>query len=291
MENEILVNLIENYKLSEKEHKIILEKLKANIFSNRISEKNPSVMFVIGQPGCGKTTFIKNTDLSDYTIINSDDYRHLSKYSDEILNKYPTYYAKLTNFDAHLWGDELFSYAINNGYSVLREKAPVDYSLLELIKMISCNYDLVINVVVTGNLSSLLATRERYEKDILKSDNAKLSNIEAHNKCYNLLPDFISRCLHLGVKVNYVIPVNNEFKTICVENEYLNLLEKLRKESNEKVCLDYETRINNIKKAMIDRNAPQEQFDELNKIEDIYLKIVNNKKFENTKSEKLENEI
>lgn len=291
MENQILVNLIENYKLSEKEHKIILEKLKANIFLNRISEKNPSVMFVIGQPGCGKTTFIKNTDLSDYTIINSDDYRHLSKYSDEILNKYPTYYAKLTNFDAHLWGDELFSYAINNGYSVLREKAPVDYSLLELIKMISCNYDLVINVVVTGNLSSLLATRERYEKDILKSDNAKLSNIEAHNKCYNLLPDFISRCLHLGVKVNYVIPVNNEFKTICVENDYLNLLEKLRKESNEKVCLDYETRINNIKKAMIDRNAPQEQFDELNKIEDIYLKIVNNKKFENTKSEELENEI
>lgn len=291
MENQILVNLIENYKLSEKEHKIILEKLKANIFSNRISEKNPSVMFVIGQPGCGKTTFIKYTDLSNYTIINSDDYRHLSKYSDEILNKYPTYYAKLTNFDAHLWGDELFSYAINNGYSVLREKAPVDYSLLELIKMISCNYDLVINVVVTGNLSSLLATRERYEKDILKSDNAKLSNIEAHNKCYNLLPYFISRCLHLGVKVNYVIPVNNEFKTICVENDYLNLLEKLRKESNEKVCLDYETRINNIKKAMIDRNAPQEQFDELNKIEDIYLKIVNNKKFENTKSEELENEI
>ena len=39
MENQILVNLIENYKLSEKEHKIILEKLKANIFLNRTKNK------------------------------------------------------------------------------------------------------------------------------------------------------------------------------------------------------------------------------------------------------------
>lgn len=290
MENEILRSLIQNYKLSEKEHKIILNALKTDTFLNKIPEKNSSIMFVIGQPGCGKTTFIQNTDLYNYTTINSDDYRHLNKHSNEILNKYPTYYAKLTNFDAHLWGDELFSYAMDNGYSVLREKAPVDYSLLELIKTIPSNYDLAINVVVTGNLSSLLATRERYEKGILKSNNTKLSNIEAHNQCYNLLPDFISRCLFLGVKVNYVVPVNNEFKTISVGNDYLNLLEKLRKESNEKVSLNYETRINNIKTAMIKRNAPQEQFEELNKIENIYFEVVNSRNFENTKSEESESE-
>lgn len=279
MTDEILEGLIENYKLPEKEHRIILDELKTNIFLDKTSKKNPSIMFVIGQPGSGKTTFIQNADLSNYTIINSDDYRYLNKHTDEILNKYPTYYSKLTNFDAHLWGDELFSFAINNGYSVLREKAPVDYSLLELIKMISGNYDVVINVVVTGNLSSLLATRERYEKDIRKNNNAKLSNIESHNKCYNLLPNFISECLYLGVKVNYIVPVNNEFKTISVGNDYLNLLEKLRKESNEQVVLNYETRMNNIKKSMINRNAPQEQFDELNKIENMYLEIVNSEKF------------
>lgn len=290
MENEILKSLIEKYKLSEKEHEIVLEKLKRKTFLDRVSEKNPSVMFVIGQPGCGKTTFIQNADLSNYIIINSDDYRHLSKYSDEILDKYPTYYAKLTNFDAHLWGDELFSYAVNNGYSVLREKAPINYSLIELMKMIPCNYDLIVNVVVTGNLSSLLATRERYEKGILKSSNAKLSNIEAHNECYDLLPDFISKCLHLGVKVNYVVPVNTGFRTIYVENDNLNLLEKLRKESNEQTCVNYETRIKNIKKAMRNRNAPQEQFEELNKIENIYFEIVNSKNFENTKSKELESE-
>ena len=163
MENEILERLIENYKLPENEHQAILNELKARIFFNKSSENNPSIMFVVGQPGCGKTTFIQNTDLSSYTNINSDDYRSLSKYSDEILDTYPTYYTKFTNFDAHLWGDELFSYAMSNGYSVLREKAPVDYSLFETIKTIPNNCDTLINVVVTGNLSSLLATRERYE--------------------------------------------------------------------------------------------------------------------------------
>ncbi|MCI8545556.1 MAG: hypothetical protein HFH09_04965 [Bacilli bacterium] len=217
MENYSLNELIEKYKLSKEEHNKVLESLKKDLFANNTITENPSVMFVIGQPGCGKTTFINSTDLSRYIIINSDDYRSFNKYSKEILDKYPTSYAKLTNFDAHLWGDELFSYAIQNGYSVLREKAPTDYSLLELLKTLPHNYDVVINVIVAGNLASLLATRERYEKEILESKNAKLSNIEAHNKCYNLLPDFISGCLSLGVKVNYILPVTVNLKLFLLE--------------------------------------------------------------------------
>ena len=290
MENEFFENLIESYKLSEDEHRMILNELKKRVFFNRVAEKNPSIMFVIGQPGCGKTTFIQNTDLSNYTIINSDDYRCFSKYSDEILDKYPTYYTKLTNFDAHLWGDELFSYAMDNSYSALREKAPVDYSLLEIIKAIPDKYDAIVDLVVTGELASLLATRERYEKGILKSKNARLSNIEAHNKCYSVLPGFISKCLSCGIKVNYIVSRSNGYETISVENDGLYLLERLRKESNERVCLDYETRMNNIKRAMINRNAPQEQFDELNKIEKTYLEIVNSKHVENNTPEELSNE-
>lgn len=257
MDNQSLKKLIEKYKMSDKEHKIVLELLKKNLFMNKSNEQDPSIMFVVGQPGCGKTTFIKSTDLSQYIIINSDDYRSFSKYSNEILDKYPTEYAKLTNFDAHLWGDELFSYALQNGYSILREKAPTDYSLLEVIKTISPDYNVVINVVVTDNLSSLLATRERYEKELLECNNAKLSNIESHNKCYTLLPDFISRCISLGVKVNYVIPFGAQFKVMPVGDDYLDLLQKLREQSNEYASLTYEKRIDNIKQGMINRNASQ----------------------------------
>lgn len=267
--------LIEKYKLSKKDHNKVLELLKKELFKNRVTNDNPSIMFVIGQPGCGKTTFINSSNLSKYIIINSDNYRHYSKYSDEILDKYPTDYAKLTNFDAHLWGDELFSYAIQNGYSVLREKAPTDYSLLDVIKEISHKVDVIINVVVAGHLESLLATRERYETEIVESNNAKLSNIEAHNKCYNLLPDFISKCLSLGIKVNYIALVNEQFKIMPVGNDYLSLLQKFRKESNHYACRTYHTRMDSIKKDMIKRSASQEQFNELKKIENIYSEISN----------------
>lgn len=274
MDNEILETLIKNYKLSKDEHIKVLEILKKNIFKNKTSEKNPSIMFVIGQPGCGKTTFIQNTNLFNYIVINSDDYRQFSKYSEEILAKYPTYYTKFTNFDAHLWGDELFSYAISNGYSVLREKAPVDYSLLELIKTLASKYDVVINVVVTGNLSSLLATRERYEKEILKNNNARLSNIDSHNRCYDLLPDFILKFLKYGAKVNYVVPIINAFEIISVDNDNINLLEKIREESNKQSCCNYKARMDNIKNSMLNRNAPQEQFEELSRIEEVYFNIM-----------------
>ncbi len=278
MDNQILKKLIDTYKLPKKEHSIVLEKLKKSLFEKEVAGKNQSIMFVIGQPGCGKTTYINNQDLSQYVILNSDDYRYLSKYSDEILEKYPTSYAKLTNYDAHLWGDELFSYAIQNGYSVLREKAPIDSSLLELIKTIPNEYDIVLNVVVAGDLASLLSTRERYEKEILKSNNTKLSNIESHNKCYTLLPGFISECISLGVKVNYVVPFDNQFKVIPVGNDYLEVLQELRKQSNEYACTTYEKRRDNIKQCMMDRKAPQEQFDELKKIENVYYEMINRNK-------------
>lgn len=120
--NQLLQELIQKYKLSKNEHDMVLDFLNEKLFLNSVTESNPSIMFVVGQPGCGKTTYINSENLSHYVIINSDDYRYLSKYSDEILNKYPTSYAKLTNYDAHLWGDELFYYVMQNRYSVLREK-------------------------------------------------------------------------------------------------------------------------------------------------------------------------
>ncbi len=279
---ENLEDLIDRYRLSKEEHNQVLDYLKTNLFSNKNATKIPSIMFVVGQPGSGKTTFIQNTELSDYLIINSDEYRYLNKYSEEILSKYPTYYAKFTNYDAHLWGDELFSYAIQNGCSVLREKAPIDNSLLELIRTISSHFKVIVNVVVEGNLESLLRTRERYEKEIEKNNTAKLSNIESHNKCYYLLPDFISECLSIGVTVNYVVKDTfnsmkrrTHFKMLSVNENFIELLESLREESNIKAILGYEERMKNIKSAMKNRKAPEEQFIELKKIEEIYFEMTN----------------
>lgn len=273
--NEELNTLVETYKMSEEEHRRVFEKLKMKLFSGKKSSLDKSVMFVVGQPGCGKTTFINNTDFSMYTIINSDDYRCFNENSDTILDLYPTNYVRFTNYDAHLIGDELFNYAVSNGYPVLREKAPRnDGKLLNLInELISKhNCQVTVDVVVSGNLESLLATRERYESELLEKKPAKLSNIDVHNEIYESLPDFVMSCLLLGVEVNLVTRDNYLVRTISIDN-YDDVLRELRNESNRRALASYHERINGIKRQMNDRKAPQEQFDELDKIESLYLSL------------------
>lgn len=131
------------------------------------------------------------------------------------------------------------------------------YSLIDIIKTIPNNYNNIINVVVSGSLNSLLSIRERYEKEIL-INNAKLSNIESHNKCCELLPNFISKCVSLGVNINYIIFKDNKYNTISIDNTNKYLLQELRDNSNKDTILNYEYRINSIKNSMVKRNAPKE---------------------------------
>ncbi len=177
----------------------------------------------------------------------------------------------MTNYDVHLWGDELFSYALQKGYSVLREKAPINQSLLETIRKIPKSFKVALHIVATGNLESLLRTRERYEKEVLEKKIAKLSNIEAHNICYTFMPEFILKCMSLKVDVNLVLVKNGTYKTIPIKN--LEMLRKIREKSNQEALFQYEKRIQNIKESMTKRNAQKDEWEELKKIENIYLEI------------------
>ena len=266
-------NIIDSYKMSYEDHREVLESLKQKLFLGRNVESENSAMFVVGQPGSGKSTFIKNEDFSSYVIINSDDYRKFHPSSSEILRNYPTQYVTLTNYDAHLWGDELFRYGIENGYFVLREKAPKS---IDFIINLSEDCHVTVDVVVCGNLESLLRTRERYEKELSEGLPAKLSNIDVHNKIYDFLPEFISYCLSLGVRVNLIAFSNDSFITIKSSDNLLSVLDELRNESNNGAISTYRNRMNSIISSMQSRGAPQEQFDELKKIEKVYLELASN---------------
>ena len=265
------------YTWPKEEHDRILEQLKANLFIAQAKSDKPRAIFVVGQPGCGKTTYINAAkDLSGYVNINSDEYRQYCKGSDEILNSsYSTYYTKLTNPDAHLWGDELFDYGIANGYPVLREKAPINSALLDTIKNLVGRCNIEVRLVATGNLRSLLATRERYEAEWISGNHrAKLSSIEAHNKCYDYLPEFISGCIALGVNVSYVVPTMNGYRIQNAGPNALTSLTEIRKASNLEACKTYAEKMLKLRKAMTERGAVQEQFEELSKIECAYSEII-----------------
>ena len=108
------------------------------------------------------------------------------------------------------------------------------------------------------------------EEEIKTNKAAKLSNIDAHNKCYDNLPSFIYSCVSMGIKVNYVIPNNGKFEVINSGEDYLTILKELREKSNKDCIVSFEERIQKIKESMLKRNASQEEFDELDKIEKKY---------------------
>ena len=81
----------------------------------------------------------------------------------------------------------------------------MDLSLIDVIKTKSQNCEIEVNIIVEGDLSSLLRTRERYEEERLVSRYAKLSNIDSHNKCYQLLPNFILNCLSMNESIMKIL--------------------------------------------------------------------------------------
>ena len=67
---------------------------------------------------------------------------------------------------------------------------------------------------------------------------------------------------------------------INVGNEVLSMLYQIIKASNKEDCANFETRINERKEAIRKKDSPQQQFEELDKIEGIYDKIIKEKEFE-----------
>ncbi len=90
-----------------------------------------------------------------------------------------------------------------------------------------------------------------------------------------MLPDFISNCFLLGAEINYIVPTKKQFQIIEKCGDNTKLLEDIRRESNEQTLLHYDIRMNHIKERMKDRKASSLQWDELTKIENVYLEIKN----------------
>lgn len=88
-----------------------------------------------------------------------------------------------------------------------------------------------------------------------------------------MLPDFVKKCLEFNIKVSYVSIEENQWKIQSILDHSLEVLQKEREESNKTACIQYDIRMHKIKESKKFRNASQEEWYELEKIEDIYLEI------------------
>lgn len=105
---------------AEREHIFETEILPA-IFSDTEPSKEPTVVFLGGQPGAGKGKVAARTksELETDVVIDPDEFRKFHPDFGEINENHGSEAARYTHEDASAWADMARDYAMENGYNLV----------------------------------------------------------------------------------------------------------------------------------------------------------------------------
>ncbi len=270
--------LMQKYLLSDEEYLKTFYYVMAVTFYNKKCVKNPKMYVITAQTGSGKSNLTAKILREDDNciFIDSDKYKHFRADAQEIANKYQVLYPFLTGPDSYDHADNIYQYAIDHKYNLIKEVAPIlNKSLLgKEFKDIQKNkYKLSVHVLAVSKLNSSLSIHERYELQIMHNlKTAKLTDLKRHEDSYNALQKNIQEIeKDINVFVYTRGTKENNFEPIKVfpEREYKTASESIEEERKKdyiKTLEKFEDRFNLVLKQMKKRNAPQEQIEQLNNI-------------------------
>ena len=104
------------YKLTQEEHDRIGRNINEIMMCGKQPQENPIAVIDIAPPGSGKTGLngyaLKQFSNGNLIIVNNDELKPFHPKADEVANKYPEYYIKVTNEESKRWTDNLVDKAI-----------------------------------------------------------------------------------------------------------------------------------------------------------------------------------
>lgn len=222
----------------------------------------------------------------NYIFVDSDKYKHFRFDAQEIAKRYPVIYPHLTASDGYDHAANIYEYAIDKKYNIIKESAPsAKKGLVDLDRNVlkAKNYRISVHILAVGELNSLLSVHERYELQIIHGlKTAKLTGIPRHDESYNVLiqnvkdiePDKDISSINI-----YVRGINEEGynpKQIYPSDKFASTEEAIisaRKIDNEKTIKEFEPRYSLVLEEMNKRNAPQAQYEQLEKIRERWEKL------------------
>ena len=274
-------NLTEKYLLSDEEYLRTFYYVMAISFYKKKPVDFPQLTIVAAQTGSGKSNLTARILREDenYVFVDSDEYKHYRFDAADISNKYPLIYPFLTGPDGYDHAENIYSYALENKYNIIKETAP-SYNKgligVDLSKIRRKGYKVSVNILALSGLNSSLSMHERYELQILSGlKTAKLTGLHRHNESYeSLIPnvqDIINndnnieeiKVFKRGIEREDFNPIlifpSEKYKTAieAITDEGIRDLEETKKE--------FESRYKVLIKQMNDRNAPKEQYEQLEK--------------------------
>ena len=279
--DENTAKMMENYLLSDEEYLITFYYVMAISFFNKKPVNSPKLTIIAAQTGSGKSNLTARIlrENKNYVFVDSDKYKHYRFDAVDISNNYPLLYPFLTGPDAYDHAENIYRYALNNKYNIIKETAPsANKGLLEINidDLKEKDYEISLNVLAVSSLNSLLSMHERYELQILSGlKTAKLTGINRHNESYNALIPNVERLLEneelKEIKIFKRGFIEEDFSPILIfpSNDYKTPIEAIveeRKKDFATTKKELKTRYETLIKQMNKRCAPQEQYEQLEKI-------------------------
>ena len=222
--------------------------------------KNPTVIFLAGQPASGKGQ-LKNEIDNNFLIVDVDDFRKYHPDYFKLYRKYGKESAKYTHEFASEVADELIKKGADLKVNILVDGTLKSFEKpFERAKFLNeQNYVCEIRAVVTKPEKSSLANLLRYEELIERKRIPRLAPPEVHDQCVKNFPSTITKLFKTGFfkqvllfnrnrELIYHSDVNKESPKQFIEKEFKR---KWKKEEYSKFLSSCNILIN----KMISRKA------------------------------------
>ncbi len=278
--------LMQEHLLSDEEYLRTFYYVMAISFYNKKPVVNPNLTIVAAQTGSGKSNLTAKIlrENDNYIFVDSDKYKHYRFDAIDISKKYPLLYPFLTGPDAYDHAENIYSYALDHQYNIIKETAPsckkglIEVDINELKQK---NYTISLNILAVSSLNSSLSTHERYELQIISGlQTAKLTGLQRHNESYDSLIPNVEEAIK-----NKEIEVIKVFKRGILEEEFnpillyptleyktpIDAIAEERKKDLYKTKKEFKKRYEFILNQMNKRLAPKEQYEQLEKIKKNYM--------------------
>lgn len=191
-----------DFKLDEKEHERIYQKIEKDLFRNKSSVPHPRVFITGGQPGSGKSKLLElsRKEFADknVVVINGDELREYHTKSDEIFKLDDKRYAERTDADSRVWTKRAFDRAIETKHNIAFESTMRDHGpISETMKRLRDEgYKLTARVVATNERLSKTGIFKRYEEQKAAKGYGRFTEQASHDAGYEGMPktvDYIEK--------------------------------------------------------------------------------------------------
>ena len=279
--NDDVKQLMQEHLLSDEEYLKTFYYVMAITFINKHPVENPEIAIVAAQTGSGKSNLTAKLlrENENYIFIDSDKYKHFRYDAQDIAKNYPVIYPHLTGPDGYDHATDIYNYATDKKYNIIKETAPsAKKGLIELNEeeLKAKNYNISVHILAVGELNSLLSVHERYELQIIHGlKTAKLTGIPRHDESYNALIKNVmdlennTNISSINIYMRGIKEENYNPRRIYPSNEYSSPEDAItgaRRIDNDKTVKEFKGRYDLVLSQMKKRNAPQAQYEQLEQI-------------------------